>query len=98
MGFDSKTNFIRFTGVMTDAEKTTLLTDPSLAAVTAIPSYQRAINDLYDTPRLLIKFYLPYFTAPLAALPNGVQFGWAAGKQPGFQDCVRHRSRTSSRS
>lgn len=74
VGFDSKTNYIRFTGVMTDAEKLKLLTDASLAAVTALPAYQRAINDLYDTPRLLIKFYLPSFSAPLAVLPKTIQF------------------------
>jgi GH18 family chitinase len=75
VGFDQKTNSIRFTGVMTDAQKIKLTTDPSLAAVTANPSYQSAITDLYDTPRLLLKFYYPFFTTPLATLSSGVQFG-----------------------
>jgi len=80
IGFDKNTNSVRFTGVMTDAEKNTLLTDPSLLTVTPNPSYQRLIGDLYDMPRLLFKLYSPSFQAPLAALPNAVQFGNLSSK------------------
>jgi Tc toxin complex TcA C-terminal TcB-binding domain/Neuraminidase-like domain/Salmonella virulence plasmid 28.1kDa A protein len=65
---------LRFTGVMTSAERATLLTDPSLAAVTGIPAYQAAIAALFDTPRLALKFFVPDFAAPLAALPTAVDF------------------------
>ena len=80
VGYDKIAHSVRFAGVMTNAEKNTLLTDPSLNAVTANPSYQRIIGDLYDTPRLLLKLFLPSFTAALATLPNGVQFGNLAAK------------------
>ena len=92
IGYDKLTQSIRFTGVMTNAEKNTLLTDPTLNAVTANPSYQRIIGDLYDTPRLLLKLFLPSFTAPPATLPNGVQFGNLAPKDLAAEDSIRHRS------
>jgi hypothetical protein len=74
VGFDKVTQSVRFNGVMTDPEKNTLLTDVSLNAVTANPSYQRLIGDLYDTPRLLMKLFLPSFSAPLATLPGTIRF------------------------
>jgi hypothetical protein len=39
---------LRFTGSMTAAQRNTLLTDASLAAVTGLPSYQQAIQDLFE--------------------------------------------------
>lgn len=80
IGYDRTSKSVRFAGVMTDPEKNTLLTDPTLNAVTPNATYQRLIGDLYDTPRLLLKLFLPSFTAPLATLPSGVQFGALATK------------------
>ncbi|MBC7900712.1 MAG: hypothetical protein H7070_11745, partial [Saprospiraceae bacterium] len=65
---------LRFTGLMTAAERSTLLTDASLAAVTGIAAYQDAIDQFFTTPRLALKFYDPVFTAPLASLPDAVDF------------------------
>jgi hypothetical protein len=63
-----------FSGLMTVIEKTTLLTDSSLAAVTGLAAYQNAIEDLFTRPRLALKFFEPVFTAPLANLPATVDF------------------------
>lgn len=65
---------LRFTGVMTDAQKNTLLNDPSLAAVTVIPAYQTAIAEFFDSPRMAIKFFESVFVASLAKLPVEVDF------------------------
>lgn len=68
---------VRFTGVMIAAQYTTLLTDPSLAAVTGIAGYQQAIEEFFTffTPlRLAVKFYEPIFTAVLKALPATIDF------------------------
>jgi hypothetical protein len=65
---------LRFTGVMTNAQRTTLLTDASLAAVTGIAEYQEAIQEFFTRPRLALKFFEPVFTAPLEALPAAVDF------------------------
>ena len=70
--FDDPT--LHFDGVMTDAQRTTLLTDPSLAAVTGLPDYQQAINSFFTTPRLALKFFDPVFEAPLEKLPEAVDF------------------------
>ncbi len=72
--YDEPATRLRFTGLMTTSEHTTLLTDPSLAAVTGIAAYQDAIEDLFTRPRLEFKFYEPVFTAPLANLPAAVDF------------------------
>ena len=74
ISYDDTATAITFTGFMTDAQRTTLLTDATLAAVTANADYQKAINDLHAAPRLLIKFYDPSFEAPLAVLPASVGF------------------------
>jgi len=65
---------LRFTGLMTAAQHTTLLNDPSLAAVTGIPAYQDAIDEWFEQPRLALKFYDRVFTAPLKMLPPEVDF------------------------
>lgn len=65
---------LRFNGVMTAAQRTTLLTDPSLAGVTGIAAYQEAIAGFFLSPRLALKFFEPVFTAPLANLPTAVDF------------------------
>ena len=49
---------LRFAGTMTAAQRTVLLNDASLAAVTAPASYQQGIQKLFDTP------------GPAAALPD----------------------------
>lgn len=72
--YDEPAGMLRFTGLMTQPERTTLLTDASLAAVTGIASYQEAIEAFFTTPRLMLKFFEPLFTAPLAALPPAVDF------------------------
>jgi len=65
---------LRFTGVMTNAQKNTLLNDPSLAAVTGIAPYQTAIAEFFDSPRMAAKFFEPVFTASLVKLPSEVDF------------------------
>lgn len=65
---------LRFTGLMTPTQRTTLQSDPSLAAVTGIASYQQAIDRLFQAPRLALKFLDPVFTAPLANLPAAADF------------------------
>jgi len=72
--YEKKSTTLYFIGLMTTAEKNTLLTDPSLATVTSIAAYQKAINEFYTRPRLALKFYEPIFHAPLAALPAAVDF------------------------
>lgn len=65
---------LRFNGVMTLTQRSTLLNDPSLAAVAGIASYQAAINALFDQPRLAVKFYETVFSVPLDILPPAVDF------------------------
>jgi len=72
IGYNETTGLMRFTGTMTDAERTMLLTDPSLAAVTGILDYQDAIDALYWQPRLIIKFFQPSFEARLPALQEAI--------------------------
>ncbi|MGH8627234.1 MAG: neuraminidase-like domain-containing protein, partial [Gammaproteobacteria bacterium] len=72
--YDEPATTLRFTGLMTAAERTTLLTDASLAAVTGIAAYQEAIERLFISPRLALKFFEPVFTASLAKLPAAVDF------------------------
>ena len=59
---------------MTAAQQTTLLNDPSLAAVTGIAGYQDAIEEFFSRPRLALTFFEPVFTEPLANLPAAVDF------------------------
>lgn len=72
--YDEPATTIRFTGLMTAAERTTLLGDPTLAAVTGIASYQVAIEQLFKQPRLALKFFEPVFSVPLTNLPAAVDF------------------------
>ncbi|MEW7277469.1 neuraminidase-like domain-containing protein [Aquimarina sp. 2201CG1-2-11] len=74
IGYNETSGILRFTGVMTDAERNTLLNDASLAAVTGIVSYQEAIEELYQQPRLALKFYEEKFEAPLSNLPDAIDF------------------------
>jgi hypothetical protein len=70
---------IRLNGVLTAAQRSTLFTDASLAAVTGLAAYQDAIETLFITPRLALKFFEPVFTAPLANLPAAVDFKTLGG-------------------
>jgi hypothetical protein len=72
--YDEPNTTLHFTGLMTDAEPTILLTDTSLGSVTGIVAYQDAIEDLFIRPRLTLKFYELVFTAPLADLPVVIDF------------------------
>jgi hypothetical protein len=72
IGYDEAAGVLRFRGLMTPAERTTLLGAPSLSAVTANPSYGAAVEELFGRPRLALKFLDPIFTAPLADLPATV--------------------------
>ena len=65
---------VRFTGLMTAAQRTTLLTDDALAAVTGIAAYRQAVDQFFQAPRLALKFFDPVFTVPLANLPANVDF------------------------
>ncbi|HRC87317.1 MAG TPA: hypothetical protein PK413_17065, partial [Thermoanaerobaculia bacterium] len=65
---------VRFTGLMTGAEKARLSTDASLVAVTGLAAYQEAVEQFFQAPRLALKFLDPVFTAPLTALPAAVDF------------------------
>ncbi|WP_437826314.1 neuraminidase-like domain-containing protein [Sorangium sp. So ce1153] len=71
---------LHFTGLMTNAQKNELLSDPSLVAVAGIASYQAAIEELFQRPRLLLKVFDPVFTAPLPSLPATVDFDTLADK------------------
>lgn len=65
---------LRFTGYMTAAQKTTLLTHASLAAVTGVAAYQQAVDQFFQVPRLALKFLEPVFTAQLESLPAAADF------------------------
>lgn len=73
--WDEPTTTLRFTGLMTAAQRNSLLTDASLAAVTGIVAYQEAIEELFQRPRLALKFLDPIFDAALTNLPTAVDFG-----------------------
>ncbi len=66
--YHEPTTTLRFTGLMTDSEKTTLI------AVTGIVAYQEAIEEIFIRPRIALKFFKPVFTAPLTHLPLEVDF------------------------
>jgi hypothetical protein len=74
IAFDVAAGLIHFTGVMTDTQRTILLSDPSLATVAGSQSYQDAIASLHERPRLLVKFFDRTFSAPLSELPPEVDF------------------------
>lgn len=65
---------LRFTGVMTAAQRAVLTGDAALAAVTGIAAYQAAVTELYSAPRAALKFFETLFTAPLSDLPDAVDF------------------------
>lgn len=74
VSYDEPTTTLRFTGMMTDSERTTLLSDPTLSEITSIATYQEAVAELFSRPRLSIKFYTSVFTTPLEVLPAAIDF------------------------
>ncbi|HYI11053.1 MAG TPA: neuraminidase-like domain-containing protein [Thermoanaerobaculia bacterium] len=74
ISYDDTAKAISFSGFMTDTQQITLLTHGDLGTVTANVDYQNVINEIHATPRLLIKFYEPFFRTPLAGLPSSVSF------------------------
>lgn len=66
ISFDANTKMVSFLGVMTDAEQA------ELKAIASNPT--DAIDELYQFPRLAVKFYEPKFTTALEALPAAVDF------------------------
>ena len=66
---------LRFSGLMTVPQQTTLLNDPSLLAVTALPSYQQAIQDLFEQSCQASVTGLPAgftFPAAITGAPNNI--------------------------
>jgi hypothetical protein len=64
--YNVTTQTLSFIGVMTNAEQAALkLSNPTAAA---------AIDELFQHPRLAVKFYETVFIAPLEALPSAVDF------------------------
>ncbi len=66
--YDATSEILRFTGVMTSAQQNTL------NGLSADSVYRDAIKDLFERPRLAVKFYEPVFTAPLEILPPAINF------------------------
>jgi hypothetical protein len=66
--YDVTAEILRFSGVMTGDQQNTL------NGLDADPAYRAAIKELFDRPRLAVKFYEPVFTAPLEFLPPTIDF------------------------
>lgn len=65
---------LSFTGLMSDSDKTTLLSLSSVKNLPDYKAYRDAIEEFFARPRLALKFFEPVFTAPLADLPAAVDF------------------------
>jgi hypothetical protein len=63
--YDSTTKRLGFTGLMADAERLALIAAGNPAS---------AINELFQLPRMLVKFYSLDFSAPLETLPPSIDF------------------------
>jgi Tc toxin complex TcA C-terminal TcB-binding domain/Neuraminidase-like domain/Salmonella virulence plasmid 28.1kDa A protein len=63
--YSAVTQKLSFTGVMTGAERTALLAAGNPAA---------SIEELFQLPRMAVKFFELNFSAPLAVLPEAVSF------------------------
>jgi hypothetical protein len=72
--YDADNQILRFAGVLTTTQRTTLLSDPSLVAITGNPDYQQAVEEIFQAPRMLIKFFEHDFAAPLDMLPAAINF------------------------
>jgi Tc toxin complex TcA C-terminal TcB-binding domain/Neuraminidase-like domain/Salmonella virulence plasmid 28.1kDa A protein len=55
--YDEPNLKVRFTGLMTDAQRAILRSDASLALVTGIPDYLTAIEDLYQQSLIVVTSY-----------------------------------------
>jgi Tc toxin complex TcA C-terminal TcB-binding domain/ABC toxin N-terminal region/Neuraminidase-like domain/Carboxypeptidase regulatory-like domain/Putative peptidoglycan binding domain/Salmonella virulence plasmid 28.1kDa A protein len=55
--YDQPNARVRFSGLMTEAQRTVLLTDPLLTAVTGEPAYVGAIQDLFQQSVALLTVY-----------------------------------------
>lgn len=64
--YNVATQKLSFTGVMTNAER--------LALVAILTNPAAAIEELFQTPRMAVKFFEPVFTTPLANLPAAIDF------------------------
>lgn len=72
---------LRFGGLMTAAQRTTLLNDPSLAAVTVLPSYKQAIQDLFEQSEQATVTGLPPgfpFPVTITGAPNNIPIRYEA--------------------
>jgi receptor-binding and translocation channel-forming TcA subunit of Tc toxin/ABC toxin-like protein/neuraminidase-like protein len=63
--YNTTTNTLGFTGLMSNAERLALIVAGNPAT---------AIDELFDQPRLAVKFYQPIFTAPLEEIPSVIDF------------------------
>lgn len=68
ISYDPATHVLRFQGVMTVPDKTTLL------GLSSVADYQKALQSLFDAPRTFVStqmraFGIPTSSAPLAVLP-----------------------------
>jgi len=63
--YDATTQKLRFTGVMTAAERSALILALNPTA---------AIDELFQAPRMAVKFFEPVFSAPLPDLPEAIDF------------------------
>jgi hypothetical protein len=75
IAYDATAQRLRLTRKISPAQKNTLLNSPLLQPLVGLPGYADAIEDLYEQARQArhaLKYYDPLFTAPLDALPQGV--------------------------
>lgn len=72
--YDPEKGDIYFTGVMTQAQKNSMLADALPAAVLANADYISAVNELFDLPRAMVRRYLPSYAVSLPALAPAIQF------------------------
>lgn len=63
--YNPTTQKLAFTGLMTEAER---------LALNAAGNPPSAVDELFQLPRLAVKFFEPVFTAPLDTLPPAVDF------------------------
>ena len=66
--YDAGAQTLSFVGVMTATELAALKAEPANLATTT------ALDELFQLPRLTVKFYEPIFTEPLERLPPAVDF------------------------
>lgn len=70
---------LRFNGTMTAAQRTVLLSHPALAGVSGIPSYQQAVDRLFQRPGRVAVTGLPTgfsFPAIITGAPNNIPISY----------------------